>query len=161
MKPKDDLPPEYIQSIFNYDAEKGILTHKKRHAVKEGAIASYVMNHGYAGVKIHQKLYLVHRIIWTFVTGQWPKLDIDHINCDKTDNRWSNLREATRTENCMNGRARRHHLKGAYVQKNGRWQSHIKIRGLHCHLGTFLTEKDANAAYKAASEQAFGSFARA
>jgi hypothetical protein len=158
---KNDVSVEYLRKIFDYDPLTGVLFHKKRHAVLEGSRAGFVMNHGYVGVKIHQRLFLAHRVIWAWVTGVWPELDVDHENLVRTDNRWSNLRVTTRSSNVANSRARSNHLKGAYRQRNGKWQSQIQENGRYKYLGTFLTELEANLAYAAAAKLIHGEFARA
>jgi hypothetical protein len=57
---------------------------------------------GYLTVAINQRQYLAHRVIWAMMTGELPKDEIDHINGNRADNRWLNLRAATRTENARN-----------------------------------------------------------
>ena len=163
---KTDLTAEFVRRLFDYNPETGWLTHKPRHGVVAGARAGYV-NAGYRSVKIHGKAYLEHRIIWLLVTGAWPEREVDHEDLDKTNNRWANLRPATRSQNVANGpvRSARKHgtMKGAFYNvRNGVWQSRIRgSGGKEIHLGTFATEADAHAAYVAAAKEMFGEFARA
>ena len=78
-------------------------------------------------------------------------LEVDHINGDGLDNRRSNLRLATRSQQQKNRRSSfgRKGFKGVhYVPKHNRWQAQIvrgKKRG--CYLGRFLTAEDAARAY--------------
>jgi hypothetical protein len=51
---------------------------------------------------IDGKQQRVHRLIWLYMTGEWPKDQIDHINNVKHDNRWKNLREADNQLNHYN-----------------------------------------------------------
>lgn len=53
-------------------------------------------------VCIDYKTYMLHRIAWLYMTGEWPKELIDHINRDPMDNRWCNLREANHSQNAYN-----------------------------------------------------------
>jgi hypothetical protein len=87
------------------------------------------------------------------VTGHWPKQDIDHINGDKRDNRWKNLREATRSENNFNAIVSRRNttgLRGVSKRYGNRWVAQIRIDGRYMWLGAFTTRHDANIAYMTA-----------
>lgn len=107
---------------------------------------------------------LAHRIVFAMHRGAWPKRSVDHKNSDITDNRPSNLREATHRQQCANKRTKRGRtsgrLKGAYQSRSGRFYAQIRAKGVFHHLGSFDTEQQANAAYAAAAEKLNGRFAR-
>lgn len=75
---------------------------------------------GYYVTGLNKKRLLLHRVIWELNFGEIPKgYEIDHINMDRSDNRISNLRIASRTENNLNrkkykGRINNHLPKGIY-----------------------------------------------
>jgi len=96
-----DLPPlEVLNDRFRYDPETGILSRTRW----GWGPCGYLTSNGYLRVKVNDTHYRVHRIAWKMYYGEDPLegLDIDHINRDKKDNRISNLRLATRRENCNN-----------------------------------------------------------
>lgn len=101
------------------------------------------------------------------MTGAWPANQIDHINLDKRDNRWANLREATGSQNAMNrcGRAASG-FKGVCLirdpRKAGRtpWQASIMKEGKRRRIGQYATVEEAGAAYEQAAHQLHGEFAR-
>ena len=65
-----------------------------------GKEAGYIRKDKYHGVKIQNKEYLTHRIIWTMLNGIIPKdMCIDHINNNKGDNRIENLQLITNEKN--------------------------------------------------------------
>jgi len=109
--------------------------------------------------------YLEHRIIWKLVTGNDPVAEIDHANGVGDDNRWSNLREASRTQNA-------HNLKTPSTNTSGfkgvhwhagarRWRATIKCEGTTpIHLGYFDDPEMAHAAYCSAADKFHGKFAR-
>jgi len=97
------------------------------------------------------------------MTGQFPNHTVDHINGDKRDNRWCNLRCATFSQNSANAKpkiGRSSAFKGVSRTRK-RWQAHIKIGGKSLYLGSFDDEESAHAAYARASEEIFREFARA
>jgi len=107
--------------------------------------------------------YGAHRLAWLLTHGEWPKDEVDHINGDRMDNRLSNLREATRSQNSMNIGARRTNktgFKGVWAYK-GRFRSQIALDGKRTSLGTFDTAQEAYSAYCAAVVKLHGEFARA
>lgn len=117
------------------------------------------LNHaGYIRITIEQKSYMAHRLAWLYMTGAHPENHVDHINMQKNDNRWINLRAATKSENGANSIPRgRSGLKGAYWSTSiGRWYSSVRGR----YIGTFDSAEEANAAYIQEAKKEFGEFAR-
>jgi len=96
------------------------------------------------------------------MTGEWPKEEIDHINRIKDDNRWDNLREASRIDQMHNvGRLSTNTsgLKGvSWCRTTKRWQAHIKAAGKNYRLGRFDTPQLAHAAYCEAADRLHGIF---
>lgn len=58
---------------------------------------------GYLRIRAYSKQYLAHRVAWYLYYGKWPDTILDHINCNREDNRIMNLREITQKENMMRG----------------------------------------------------------
>lgn len=119
---------------------------------------------GYLLIKVSGKTFRSHRLAWFYVHGRWPAQDIDHINGIKNDNRLSNLREATRSQNKANigvpGNSTSG-IKGVCWNKAlGKWQAHIKVKGKMRHLGFYPDKEDARYAYAIAAKDLFGEFAR-
>lgn len=116
----------------------------------------------YILIQIWGKKYRAHRLAWFYVTGRWPTKIIDHEDNDGLNNRWLNLREATRSQNGANSRGRRPGLKGAYWhKKSNRWFSVIAANGARSFLGYFANEREAHEAYVRAAKEVHGQFARA
>jgi len=93
-----------LKSLFDYDPETGILLRRTNIGGNQpGSPVGSLTSAGYLRVGIKGKQYKVHRIIWKIMTGDDPKdLDIDHINRNKTDNRFCNLRLVCRAKNKLN-----------------------------------------------------------
>lgn len=104
-------------------------------------------------------LLYMHKVILNITTG-----DTDHINLNKLDNRRSNLRPATRSQNMRNlNKIKRNgtstsQYKGVYWRRN-RWEVSIRLPK-RTYLGSFDSEIDAAHAYDAAARDCFGEFAR-
>jgi len=106
--------------------------------------------------------YYAHRLAWLYVHGRWPKDKIDHHNTDKLTNRFSNLREASNSQNQMNQRlsaANTSGYKGVY-RKGDKYIAQLKKDGKHHYLGIHETPEAASAAYALAAKELFGEFAR-
>lgn len=157
-----DLTAETVRAKFFYDPDLGEL-YRRLSRGKLKKVYPTAPGKGrkrkYHQVGIGRGLYLVHRVIWLYMIGDWPVNLIDHVDCDPSNNRWENLREATASQNGGNQRLRKgtlHGLKGIALIK-GRWVARIKDR----HIGCYDTKEEAHAAYVKAAELHYGEFARA
>src|SRR5881392_2369022 len=100
-----------FNQLFTYNPRTGILRWKisRSNRIKVGQVAGSVQtNHKgklyerqYLHVNVGGRFLFVHRIIYQMVRGHAvPKRkQIDHRNGDGTDNRWKNLRVASRSQN--------------------------------------------------------------
>jgi|KBSMisStaDraftv2_1062788.scaffolds.fasta_scaffold142604_3 hypothetical protein len=149
-----------LKRIFNYDSGSGILTWKINTGKKRlvGLSAGTVRKDGYMRVGINKKDYYVHRIAWAITHGTWPKINIDHINGNPSDNRIDNLREATQSQNIANSKSKI--TRGVYTARGGRYRAQIMVNYKSIHLGQFSTRKEAKAAYSKAALDYFGEFRR-
>jgi hypothetical protein len=116
----------------------------------------------YINVMVDGKHYLAHRLIWLIVKGVWPSR-IDHRNLDGWNNRWTNLREASVSQNRANSRLPRTNTTGfkGIRRRGARWIACIYRGRKGTHLGTFDTPEQAHAAYMRAARRIHGGFARA
>ena len=65
---------------------------------------------GYRSIRINRQKILAHRLAFLFMLGRFPQYEVDHVNLDRADNRWCNLREAAHTQNNANRRLRRNSM---------------------------------------------------
>ena len=86
---------------------------------------------------------------------------VDHINRDKLDNRRSNLRTCTQSQNQMNSKIRESNTSGYRgVNKQGeRWMARIRMNGKRLFLGLFDTPQEASKVYELAAKKHYGEFA--
>jgi len=166
--PQRLIDPEYLRSVFAYDPETGEIRWSaqptKLARIQIGAIAGRIDGKGYRRIGLSRMYFGAHRIAWAIYYGEWPKLGIDHINLDRSDNRICNLRLADQSDNLANRRAPSNNTSGfkgvTFQKRTGRWQATIQVRGQRKYLGRFNTPEQAYAAYCAAAENGYGSFAR-
>lgn len=112
------------------------------------------------------KLIRMHRFIMEYSLGRklLSNEHIDHINGNGLDNRISNLRIVTQSQNCMNRGKRKGcslQYKGVYFDKcHKKWRSQIRINGKLNFLGYFGSEKKAACVYNIVAFEKFGKFAK-
>lgn len=153
-----------LRNIISYDAETGVIRKLKcRRSDWIGKQAGSINKKGYVAVSIYNKLYLAHRLAWLYIYGKWPE-QVDHIDGDKTNNRISNLRLATTSQNVHSQRIRRNNTSGykgvTFNRSANKWVAQIKINRKQKYLGLFTSPIDAHSAYSHAAKKYFGEFAR-
>lgn len=119
----------------------------------------YVDSKGYICSGSWSNLIRMHRLVLGLSkddTAQVP----DHISGERNDNRKSNLRLATYSQNCMNARISKNNQTGVtgVGYHDGRWRARIRINNQSIHLGNYNTKENAIKARKDAEDILFKEF---
>ena len=106
------------------------------------------------------KTYSMHRVVLDSI----GKLEIDHINMNRLDNRKANLRFVTDSQQRWNTKSHldsRSKFKGVnFLKSSGKWQARIAVNNKRYFLGNFRSEVEAAKAYDLFSKRYHGEFAR-
>lgn len=107
---------------------------------------------------------VAHRVAWAMEYGAWPEVNVDHIDGDKANNKISNLRHATQSENQMNRPKPSQNssgVKGVYwCSRDNRWIAKLALNRRSLHIGSFIDLDDAHQAIKSARKRFHGAFAK-
>jgi hypothetical protein len=174
MKKPRSLPsPEVLRQLLRYDPETGKLfwlprsvewfedgMHSAEHCMGKWnsknagneAFTAYLK--GYRQGQIFNHRYYAHRVIWLMIVGELPA-QIDHLNGNRGDNRWRNLRAASASMNSRNSARRLDNKSGmsgvSWARREQRWRARINdIEGKEVYLGYFKSFEDAVSARKSA-----------
>ena len=138
------ITQELLRELFYYDPDTGMFARiKKRGGYKcdIGDIAGSVNAQGYIVINLKGQPRLAHRLAFLYMTGSYPKNQVDHLNHDRTDNRWCNLRDVEEVHNHRNISKRCDNtsgVTGVYWKKDkGKWRVAFQINGKQKHLGYF------------------------
>lgn len=161
---------DQVSQLLRYEPETGKLFWKERplaffrtvwacrvwNSVYSGKEAfTTVSTSGYKAGGIFGVRYAAHRVIWLLTTGAWPVNNIDHIDGDRANNRFGNLRDATNTENMRNAKLRSDNTTGvlgvSWDSYKRRWRATVTLNGKSKELGRFHSFEQAVAAREAAN----------
>lgn len=146
---------------------KAIPLTKGKHAIVDADDYDFLMqwkwyfNNGYAARKPNIQIYM-HRLVARTPTG----MDTDHINKNTLDNRKTNLRICTRSQNNGNskkrggGKASSIYKGVCFHRAAAKWMAQIGTKDRNIYLGLYDSEEEAAIAYNLGSSQYFGKFSR-
>lgn len=148
------ITQDYLKSVVDYNPLTGVFTLKVDSGKKKaGERAEHRDVFGYMITTLPGKRGKFgggqkrsHRLAFLYMLGEWPEEEVDHINGDRSDNRWINLRPVTSSENGRNSSVSSRNTSGvvgvSYHKKRKQWRARIAQR----HLGWFSTKEEAIAA---------------
>ena len=107
--------------------------------------------YGYRRGALKGKIYQEHKLIWLYYYGEWPTLQVDHLNGIRDDNRVENLRIVTNQENQFNRKS----VKGSsskykgvsWYKPYGKWLVNYTLNRKKYFVGYFEDEVEAAKAY--------------
>lgn len=160
-----ELTAERLRALLHYEPSTGLWTWLIRpsQSVKVGDLAGCINKQGYREIVIQGKHYGSNRLAFLYMTGEWPDVLIDHEDTQRSNDRWSNLRIATRSQNNANSNHRKNQLgfKGIRLDKrSGKFHARLRKDGIVISLGYYATPEAAHAAYVEAAKLHHGEFAR-
>lgn len=160
---------EYVFSRLRVDVEAGIATwidatkhHRNLNGRNAGSARNGGRNKKYWHIKIDGVAYKRSHLVFLAAYGRWPELHIDHIDGDSLNDKLSNLREATQTQNAWNHKTRSKKsslpMGVRTVASSGRYQARIACNKKMIHLGAFDTPEQASAVYQQKRKELFGEY---
>jgi hypothetical protein len=145
---KNIITQQELKLKLSYNKDNGTFLN-----IKKSNIVGSNSKQGYLIAKVNGKNYYLHRLAWLYIYGYFPKNCIDHINGNKSDNRLSNLREATLSQNNCNQNISSKNTSGikgvCWDKNNNKWKVSLAINGKSKHIGLY---KDLEIAKKAMIE---------
>ncbi len=165
MEKAKKLTQKRLKELLIYDSETGIFIRIKTPGKRTDLLGKRTGNPGVNGhcyIQLDGKQYLASRLAWFYTIGKWPEDEIDHIDLNSSNNKWDNLREATRKQNSYNRPKHKNNTsgyKGVTRQPNcNKWKAQIMINRKMIYLGLFQNIEDAAKAYKEAAIKYFGEY---
>lgn len=150
------LSQKRLKELLKYDPYTGLFTWIKRPspAKKAGDIAGTIkrgaVHRGRVMIGVENSIYLAHRLAWLYMTGEWPKKEIDHIDCNQGNNKWENIRDVSRSVNAQNRKCATRVSRTGFlgVLPYGRqFKAQIGVNGRTTYLGLFKTPEQAYECY--------------
>ena len=127
------LSRERLKELFLYEPLTGEFIRRST-----GAVAGSLKTSGYRHLGIDYKEYKEHRLAFLYMQGWIPGI-VDHINRNKSDNRWVNLRKADYYINGANRDDNNDFVGVRWVRQKNYYVAAVRVKGKHIHLGCFDT----------------------
>ncbi len=158
-KPKELPSTAQLKELFDYNQATGELICKVRTGPRSvvGKPVGGYDDRGYLTTGLNGVRYKLHRLIWRWMTGEDAGSDLDHVNGDRGDNSWSNLRKVEHHVNCKNRKMASNNTSGVtgvhFDAARGKWIARAGDHTGRKHLGYFDTLEEAAAARNKADEE--------
>lgn len=159
------LTQNRLKELLRYDPLTGVFywLNPTAYCMHPGDVAGFVDYTGYAYIKIDRVKYSAHRLAWLYVHGSMPDEQIDHVNNNRSDNRISNLRLASRSQNMMNQYVRKDSISGVkgvgWDKKMQSWRARCQVGGKRVVIGWFDSVEEAEESLRVYREKNHGEFA--
>jgi hypothetical protein len=153
MQRKDypELTQELLKRILRYEPLTGDFVWIGKAITRSkgvpGEVAGWLNSNGHRQVRIMGRTYLMSRLAHLYMTGVWPPALMDHIDRNRSNDRWLNLRPASYSENNRNRptAANKTSAHRGVSRRGNRWQVVVRVDGRPKHIGSFANEADAGA----------------
>lgn len=153
------LTADQFRRLYYYDPETGVITKKVRSNADHGEhVAIGALSNGYIRILIGKRLYFAHRLAFLYMTGQWPSQVVDHINGNRADNRFCNLRDVDQGTNVRNKGFDYVQNKLGFAgvsldQATGKFRASVMYQNKKIRLGEYDTAEEAHSAYAEAKRK--------
>lgn len=144
----NELTQEEVRRAFNYNEDTGVLVWASIEGSpnkRSGKEAGWINSSGYRKVEYKGKEYSVAQLIYMYMSGPISHgLEVDHIDQDRLNNKWDNLRLVTRRDNTQNRAVSKGNVDRV---SNKGYRARIWWDRKTVHLGCYPTPKQAHNAY--------------
>lgn len=142
---------EEVVKMLTYDKDSGVFTwaNPPGPKIKKGRIAGGKNSDGYINIKFKLRNYKAHRLAWLYMEGYFPEdgIEIDHIDRDRSNNKWSNLRLASKACNIRNSKVHSDNTSGvtgvSLASDHKKWIARISVNSKMLYIGRYDTFNDA------------------
>ena len=149
-----------LRALLSYDADTGeirwLVKRTQNAKANVGDLAGGIDDHGYVRITVDGRKIRAHRLVY-WLMGQEPPHEVDHINGNRSDNRWVNLRRADHLMNAKNAAKRRDGNTPAtgvgFMKACQKWRVRLNHRGKSIFIGLFDDLDQAMAARLNANRQ--------
>ncbi len=151
------LTQQILKELVQYNPDTGEFHRIGKKSDEPIGTKSLHSKKTYIRIWVYGKLHYAHRLAWLYMTGSFPKEQIDHIDGNGLNNAFANLRDVTCQENNKNRRLSDASSTGimgvCWDEDRKKWRSQVKHSGKNKFLGRFDKIEDAKQAREEACER--------
>ena len=157
---------EVLDCFVSYNPETGdFLWIRDKARSKKGSQVGWMCGEGYRRTKFNGKTIFLHRLAWECVNGiALGEMEIDHIDGNRSNNKISNLRPATKSQNMHNSKIRKNNNSGVkgvnWCKDHGKYHAQLMINSRKINVGYFHDLEDAKHAVMQARMKLHKEFSR-